>query len=312
MVELNMSRFLAIIVLALCGLASSHAAEDKVPALPEQLAAPPQGFDQRRDGGEHGKLDTIEYDSQTVGAKRKALVYTPPGYSREQKYPVLYLLHGIGGTEREWTRGGVADVVMDNLYADKKAVPMIVVMPNGRADKELGPRDPFPKQSPAFAAFEQDLLTDLIPFIEKKLLGQSRPRVACPLWSVDGRRPIAELWPGKPRHVRLGWRLLLRAQYQEDRNARQRPRRHGQAAETPLGLLRRSRWVNAHQQRISHGARREKNPTSMAHPRWRQARLCRVENGFVLRRAVIVSVSGAVDQDRIHSRKSRLPAFSSR
>lgn len=135
--------------------------------LPEQLAAPPRGFDARRDGIERGKLDTIEYDSTTVGEKRKALVYTPPGYSREQKYPVLYLLHGIGGTEREWTRGGVADVVLDNLYADKRAVPMIVVMPNGRAAKELGPRDPIPKQSPAFAAFEQDLLKDLIPHIEK-------------------------------------------------------------------------------------------------------------------------------------------------
>jgi acetyl esterase/lipase len=135
--------------------------------LPEQLSAAPKGFDARREGGEHGKLETIEYDSTTVGEKRKALVYTPPGYSREQKYPVLYLLHGIGGTEREWTRGGVADVVMDNLYADKKAVPMIVVMPNGRAAKELGPRDPIPRQSPAFAAFEQDLLKDLIPFIEK-------------------------------------------------------------------------------------------------------------------------------------------------
>ena len=99
--------------------------------------------------------------------KRKAQVYTPPGYSKDKKYPVLYLLHGIGGDENEWTRGGVADVILDNLYADKKAVPMIVVLPNGRASKDLTARDPIPKQSPAFAAFEKDLLTDLIPFIEK-------------------------------------------------------------------------------------------------------------------------------------------------
>jgi enterochelin esterase-like enzyme len=94
-------------------------------------------------------------------------VYTPPGYSKDQTYPVLYLLHGIGGTEAEWTRGGAADVILDNLYADKKAVPMVVVLPNGRAAKDLSPRDPIPKQSPAFAAFEKDLLTDLIPFVEK-------------------------------------------------------------------------------------------------------------------------------------------------
>ncbi len=135
--------------------------------LKPDFPAPPQGFDVRRDGIGHGKLETVEYDSTTVGAKRKAQVYTPPGYARDQKYPVLYLLHGIGGTEMEWTRGGAANVILDNLLAEKKIVPPIVVMPNGRAAKDIGPRDPIPKQSPAFAAFEKDLLTDLIPYIEK-------------------------------------------------------------------------------------------------------------------------------------------------
>jgi enterochelin esterase-like enzyme len=118
-------------------------------------------------GIERGKLETVEYDSATVGVKRRAQVYTPPGYFKGRKYPVLYLLHGIGGDEYEWTRGGKANVILDNLYADKKAVPMIVVMPNGRASKDLSPRDPIPRQAPAFAAFEKDLLADLIPFIEK-------------------------------------------------------------------------------------------------------------------------------------------------
>jgi enterochelin esterase-like enzyme len=132
-----------------------------------KLPAPPKGFDAHRDGIDRGKLEAVEYDSMTVGVKRKARVYTPPGYTKDSKYPVLYLLHGIGGDENEWPRGGVPDVILDNLYADKKAVPMIVVMPNGRASKDLTARDPIPKQSPAFAAFEKDLLTDLIPFIEK-------------------------------------------------------------------------------------------------------------------------------------------------
>ena len=127
----------------------------------------PQGFDVKREGIERGKLETVEYESTTVGAKRKARVYTPPGYSKDKKYPVLYLLHGIGGDENEWARGGSPDVILDNLYADKKAAPMIVVLPNGRASKDATARDPIPKQSPAFAAFEKDLLTDLIPFIEK-------------------------------------------------------------------------------------------------------------------------------------------------
>ena len=133
----------------------------------EKIPAPPPDFDKKRDNIERGKLETVEYDSTTVGVKRKARVYTPPGYSKENKYPVLYLLHGIGGDENEWPRGGAPDVILDNLYADKKLVPMIVVMPNGRAGKDVTARDPFPKQGPAFAAFEDDLLKDLIPFVEK-------------------------------------------------------------------------------------------------------------------------------------------------
>lgn len=131
------------------------------------LLPPPEGYDTRRDGIDRGKLETVEYDSTTVGLKRKAQVYTPPGFDRNRTYPVLYLLHGIGGDEHEWTRHGAPDMILDNLYADMQATPMIVVLPNGRAAKDVTARDPIPKQSPAFAAFEQDLLTDLIPFIEK-------------------------------------------------------------------------------------------------------------------------------------------------
>ena len=132
-----------------------------------RFPTPPNGFDSRREGIDRGKLEIVEYDSTTVGLPRKARVYTPPGYTTDQKYPVLYLLHGIGGDENEWARNGSPDVILDNLYADQKAVPMIVVLPNGRAAKDVTARDPIPKQSPAFAAFEQDLLNDLIPFIEK-------------------------------------------------------------------------------------------------------------------------------------------------
>lgn len=129
------------------------------------LSSAPSGFDVKREGIERGKLEAIEYDSTTVDIKRQAQVYTPPGYSRNQKYPVLYLLHGIGGDEKEWTRSGVANVILDNLYADKKVAPMIVVLPNGRASKDRS-KNPFQDQG-AFAVFEKDLLNDLIPFIEK-------------------------------------------------------------------------------------------------------------------------------------------------
>ena len=129
--------------------------------------APPDGFDRRRDDIPRGKLDSIEYDSTTVGIVRKARVYTPPGMREDVAYPVLYLLHGIGGDENEWARHGAPDVILDNLFADGDAVPMIVVLPNGRASKDLTARDPIPRQSPAFALFEKELLDDLIPFVEK-------------------------------------------------------------------------------------------------------------------------------------------------
>ena len=149
-------------------LAQAQPGDGKKNDTAEKFPAPPDGFDTRRDGIERGKLETVEYDSTTVGIKRKVSIYTPPGYTKDKKYPVFYLLHGIGGDENEWPRGGVPSVILDNLTADKKLVPMIVVMPNGRASKELTARSPFAQQSPAFAAFEDDLLKDLIPFVETR------------------------------------------------------------------------------------------------------------------------------------------------
>lgn len=128
----------------------------------------PSGFDQARDGIAHGKLERVEYDSKSVGNRRKALVYTPPGYSTDQKYPVLYLLHGIGGDEEEWRRGGQPNVILDNLIADRKAVPMIVVMPNGRAQADDRAGSNAMATAPAFGVFDQDLLGSLIPFIQAK------------------------------------------------------------------------------------------------------------------------------------------------
>jgi enterochelin esterase-like enzyme len=129
---------------------------------------PPAGFNTRREDIPHGKLEMIEYDSKTVGTTRKMQVYTPPAYSKDKKYPVLYLLHGIGGDETEWERFATPDVLLDNLIADGKAVPMVIVMPNGRAQKDdrAGP-NPM-ATAPAFAKFEQDLLDDVIPTIDSR------------------------------------------------------------------------------------------------------------------------------------------------
>jgi enterochelin esterase-like enzyme len=132
-------------------------------------AAPEKGFDAKRDEIGRGKTEAVEYESKSIDAKRKAVIYTPPGYDpkAKTKYPVLYLLHGIGDDETGWTDKGAAARILDNLLADKKAVPMVVVMPNGRAHKTMTAKDPWDKQGAAFAAFEDDLLKDLIPFVEK-------------------------------------------------------------------------------------------------------------------------------------------------
>jgi enterochelin esterase-like enzyme len=129
----------------------------------------PKDFDRVREDIPHGKIDTIQYESKTVGTTRRALIYTPPGYSKKKKYPVLYLLHGIGGDEKEWLNGGHPQVILDNLYAENKIEPMIVVMPNGRAmkDDRAGGNVFDSAKVRAFATFEQDLLNDLIPYIEK-------------------------------------------------------------------------------------------------------------------------------------------------
>ena len=134
-----------------------------------QVRPATRGFDTLRNSIAHGKIDSVVYTSKTVGTKRKALLYTPPGFSKNKKYPVLYLLHGIGGDEKEWLNGASPQVILDNLYAESKIEPMLVVMPNGRAmtdDRPIGNIFDSARVQ-AFAHFEKDLLEDLIPFIEK-------------------------------------------------------------------------------------------------------------------------------------------------
>jgi enterochelin esterase-like enzyme len=156
----------------------------------------PDGFDSLRADIAHGKIDTITYASKTVGTNRRAIIYTPPGFSKKKKYPVLYLLHGIGGDEKEWLNGGKPQVILDNLYAENKIEPMIVVMPNGRAmkDDRAGGNVFDSAKVQAFAIFEKDLLNDLIPFIEKKY----------PVFTDREHRAIAGLSMGGGQSLNFG------------------------------------------------------------------------------------------------------------
>ena len=130
---------------------------------PAGLPVPPQGFDADNAAIPHGKVDeSVSYSTRNYGMK-KVSVYTPPGYQVGTKYPVMYLHHGIGGNEVSWlgkgSNEGNADNVMDYLYSKQLAKPMIVVMPNGKMDGA----DDFAR----FANWEDVLLKDLIPWVEK-------------------------------------------------------------------------------------------------------------------------------------------------
>ncbi|MBL3657190.1 esterase [Fulvivirga sp. 2943] len=156
----------------------------------------PVGFDQYQPEIAHGNIDTVTYKSKTVGVERETLIYTPPNYKESEKYPVLYLLHGIGGDQFEWLKHGHPEVILDNLYAQQKLEPMIVVLPNGRAmkdDRATGNIFDSVKVQ-AFATFEQDLLKDLIPFIEKKY----------PVYKDKDHRAIAGLSMGGGQSLNFG------------------------------------------------------------------------------------------------------------
>jgi len=174
-----MKRILLTIAALVCGLAAASAQPGgmgmgggfgqmpQVDVKFDPYVAAPAGYDAERPGIERGTIETVEYKSESIGTIRKATVYLPPKYDASRKYPVLYLLHGIGGDETEWLQG-VPNIILDNLIADGKAVDMIIVMPNGRAQENDSREGNVMASFPAFAQFDKDLIGSLIPFIESK------------------------------------------------------------------------------------------------------------------------------------------------
>ena len=163
----------------------------------------------------HGEVRAVWYRSGTLGEPRRMHVYTPPGYEGgDAKYPVFYLLHGGGDEDSGWTTIGRAGFILDNLIAAKKAVPMIVVMPNGSLPppKDM-PARPAPGEAPSaeFRAamekmqdrFTDELLKEVIPAVEKTYrvkTGRENRGAGRPF---DGRRPD----PARARHAPRGVRL---------------------------------------------------------------------------------------------------------
>src|SRR3954469_22737730 len=108
----------------------------------------------------HGAVHIEFYDSRNLDTSRVVYVYTPPGYeTNKQRYPVLYLLHGNGQIEGSWTWTGRANIILDNLIADGKVKPMIVVMPYGHVPREIKPSSTAAAPANDPAAIEKELLT---------------------------------------------------------------------------------------------------------------------------------------------------------
>lgn len=117
----------------------------------------------------HGAVTAHWYAGE--GGRRRVHVYTPPGYAKEKDraWPVLYLLHGSGDNDSHWTLLGRANVIADNLFADGKATPMIIVMTDGHvAIPEKDGEDPNERRARANGAYERDLLERVIPLVESE------------------------------------------------------------------------------------------------------------------------------------------------
>lgn len=154
---------------------------------------PPAGFDAKVEDVIYGKTVLRSYPSTTTGRNRKVMILLPPDYSEEKEYPVLYLLHGIGGDENEWA-GGRPTWVVGNLIAAGEAAEMIVVMPNIRAreNDRANASDMYsPAHFQAFDNFINDLRDDLMPYIEANFsVAKGRENTAVAGLSMGGRESL--------------------------------------------------------------------------------------------------------------------------
>ena len=126
-----------------------------------ETTGPEGDFQTWKQDVQHGAVSRIEYWSSSLGQKRVATVYAPPGYMNgSQRYPVLYLVHGAGDSYDSWTSVGHANLILDNLIAAGKAKPMIIVMPFGHTPDRPG------GNILANTDFGDDLIRDLVPYVD--------------------------------------------------------------------------------------------------------------------------------------------------
>jgi len=154
----------------------------------------PEGFDAKYDDVNYGEMSSIEYESSSLKAPRKAVVILPAGYDTSKEYPVLYLFHGLGGHEQEWFSSN-AKYIIGNLIDSKEAEEMIVVLPNIRAreDSSIPAEEEMYtlEHYKAFDNFINILKDDLMPYIEANYsIKEGRKNTAIAGLSMGGRESL--------------------------------------------------------------------------------------------------------------------------
>ncbi len=181
-----MKKFLSLLLLVMLMVPSALAEE-------AGYIDPPAGFDAKLEDVTYGKTLLRSYPSTTTGRNRKVMIILPPNYDEAKEYPVLYLLHGIGGDENEWAQGRPTWVI-GNLNQAGEAAEMIVVMPNirARANDAANGADMYSAEAiAAFDNFINDLRDDLMPYMKENFpIAEGRENTAVAGLSMGGREAL--------------------------------------------------------------------------------------------------------------------------
>jgi enterochelin esterase family protein len=167
----------------------------------------------------HGEVRMVDYESKTFGLTRTVWIYTPPNYDKNTtKYPVLYLLHGNGEAFNGWVMNGRAHVILDNLIADRKALPMIVVMPQGHALQapNVGPLVRIEGENTMFSPrLPMDLLDEVVPLVERnyRVIADAENRAIAGLSMGGGQALSIGLTHPELFHYVLGFSAAIGGQY---------------------------------------------------------------------------------------------------
>jgi enterochelin esterase family protein len=207
----------------------------------------------------HGEVRMVLYESSAMSVTRWLWVYTPPGYDGSTaKYPVLYLLHGNGETQSGWVMNGRANIILDNLIAARKALPMVVVMPQGHAlqGAGVGPLQRIPGETSMFSPrFQQDLLTDVVPLIERRyrVYADADHRAIAGLSMGGGQALTIGLTNADRFHYVLGFSAAVGGQMGDTDAALSQAAAHASAINRNLKLL----WVSCGRQDFLYQSNRD-------------------------------------------------------